>query len=336
MPIPDIPNRFLESPAFDGPLVDGAGRTFFKSGITGPSGGFTGDTGIFMHDGQSLHTLVADGQPVSALPGAVFDGIYPFDLAINSHGQYAFASSLSGTSVTSFDNVGLFQGQTDGTIDLVLREGDQAPGFATGVEFDALYSPEMNRDGRFAFLATIRGPGVHELNDETVWVQQADGQFALVAREGDAAPEAPQEVFFGDRFDRFQVFSDLVINARGQVAFRTRLKGSGLGNTSGNLNDNGVWATDGSGELRSIVMAGRPFDTLAGDARVHGLIIFAGDTGNDEGLATGFSDAGHVAFQGHFGNLSAIYVSSRVAIPEPSTLALGTLALASLVIWRRK
>jgi hypothetical protein len=89
-----------------------------------------------------------------------------------------------------------------------------------------------------------------------------------------------------------------------------------------------VWATDAQGNLRSIVIAGQPFLTSEGSTQTHGTIIFAGGAGNDDGLASGFSDAGHVAFQGYFGNSPAIYVSSKVAIPEPSATALAALGLS--------
>ena len=335
-PIPDMPNAFFRSPALDGPLVDASGNTFFKSGITDSSGTFTGNNGIFVHDGATAQTLVADGLAVADRPDVEFDGIYPFDLAINSRGQFAFASGLSGVSVTADNNLGLFRGHVDGSIDTILRRGDKAPGMPAEVQFDSFRSPEMNRDGQLAFLADIRGPGISRLNDETVWAQDTDGTFVLVAREGDAAPEAPAYVFFGDPSSQFQAFRELVINAQGQVAFHTRLSGSGLGHTSGNLNDDGVWATDTDGTLRSIVIAGQPFDTMNGDSRSHGTISFAGDTGNDEGLATGFSDAGHVSFHGYFGNAPAIYVSSKVvSIPEPGTACLLMIAAGIVLLCRR-
>jgi hypothetical protein len=336
--VPDEPSpRLFSTVAFDGALVDGAGRTFFKGFIGTSTGASTSDMGIYMFDGQTIETLARDLRPVPGRAGVNFDGIYPFDMAINSQGQFAFASSLSGPMVTSQNDVGLYRGNADGSIEELLREGDPAPGMPSGFQFAGFHSPEINQHGQLAFIGTIRGPGVTPITDEMVWVQTRSGEFRPVAREGDAAAEAPAEIFFGDRFDSFQVFTNLVINANGQVAFHSRLKGAGLGDTTGNQNADGVWATDVEGSLRSIAIAGRPFQTAEGDSRVHGSIIFAGDTGNDEGLLSGLSDAGHVAFQGYFRDNAAIYVSSKVAVPIPEPAASGLALLAwGLVLVRHR
>ena len=177
----------------------------------------------------------------------------------------------------------------------------------------------------------MRGVGISSTNDEMVWVQSSSGDFHAVAQEGVQAAEAPADVFYGDRFNQFQVFDELVINANGQVAFHARLKGSGLGSTAGNLNDTGLWATDMAGALRSIVISGQPFQTTDGQTKTHGTVFFAGDTGNDDGHASGFSDSGHVAFHGYYGHAGAIYVSSKVAIPEPASALLLVVALACCV-----
>lgn len=335
-PVPGESPRLFKEYAYDGGLIDGAGRTIFKASPGTASGGYTGDTGIYLFDGQ-LKKLVRDNDPVPATSGDVFfDGIYPFDLAINSQGEFAFASSLRGSAVTTLNNLAVFRGTAEGTVEEVLREGTQAAGLADGVQFDSFYSPEINARGQLAFLASLRGPGISSLNDESVWVETPTGDFHMVAQEGSQAPEAPADVYFGDPFNRFHPFRDLVINANGQVAFHSLLKGGGLGNTTGNINEDGIWATDLSGDLRSIVIAGQPFLTSEGDTRSHGLIIFAGNTGNDEGLASGFSDAGHVTFQGYFGNSAAIYVSAKVVIPEPTTVAPLLFGLVAGLVSRRR
>ncbi len=329
-PVPGESSHLFHEYAFDGGLIDAAGRTFFTASPGTSTGAYTGDEGIYMFDGQ-LRKLVRDGDPVAGMSGVNFDGIYSFGLAINSHGAFAFASGLSGSAVNRLNNIGVFRGTPGGGIEQVLREGVQAPGLASGVQFDSFYSPEINANGQLAFIALLRGPGISSINNESVWVERPGGDFHLVAQEGVQAPEAPAEVFFGDRSNQFQVFRDLVINANGQVAFHSLLKGAGLGNTAGNVNQDGLWATDRQGDLRSIVIAGQPFVTAEGDTRTHGLIIFAGDTGNDEGLATGFSDAGQVAFQGYFGNSAAIYVSSKVAVPEYPSAALALIGVCAVL-----
>jgi hypothetical protein len=327
-PVPGESPRLFKEYAFDGGLIDAAGRTFFIASPGTSTGAYTGDNGIYMHDGATLQRIVRDDEPIPGMSGLIFGGIPSFELAINSQGQYAFGAGLRGSAVTLQSNVGLFRGTAGAAIELVLREGLQAPGLPTGVQFESFGAPEINLHGQMAFIGILRGPGISTVNNESVWVETPAGEFRMLAQEGSQAPEAPAEVYFGHRSTPFPAFSELVLNAHGQVAFHASLNGTGLGSTAGNLNDDGVWATDAQGNLRSIVIAGQPFLTSEGSTQTHGTIIFAGGTGNDDGLASGFSDAGHVAFQGYFGNSPAIYVSSKVAIPEPSATALAALGLS--------
>ena len=325
--------RFSEY-AYDGALIDSQGRSYFVAFIGNAAGAYVGDRGIYRAEGTTLTRLARDDEPASSTSGVSFDGIYPFNLAINSRGDFAFASVISGPGVAANANVSLFRSVANGPVEEVLRRGAQAPGMAEGVQFDQFYSPEINKHGQLAFLAKVRGVGISSSNDEMVWIQSANGDFRPVAQEGVQAAEAPANVSFGDRSNQFDAFRELAINANGQVAFAARLRGAGLGNTSGNLNDTGLWATDMSGALRSIVIAGQPFQTSDGHTKSHGIMFFAGNTGNDDGLASGFSDSGHVAFHGYYGNAGAVYVSSKVVIPEPATALMLVTALVSCT--RRK
>jgi hypothetical protein len=188
------------------------------------------------------------------------------------------------------NNVALFGIGTGGAIETVLRKGIQAPGLAAEIVFNSFSSPEMNAQGELAFPASIGEPGVTGSNDETVWRQDSSGRFQLVARQGDAAADAPFTDFL--RPIRFH-------NILGVV---DQLFGPGDGGT-----------------------------------RVHGLILFGGETGNDEGLPSGLGDAGYIAFRGYFTNAEAIYVSSKVlSVPEPNAVFIVAAAAALSLRGRRE
>jgi hypothetical protein len=57
----------------------------------------------------------------------------------------------------------------------------------------------------------------------------------------------------------------------------------------------------------------------------------SGSTGNSDGRRSAFNNFGQLAFAANFTDgTSGVFVSNRVAIPEPSSTLLGLLALACL------
>jgi hypothetical protein len=83
----------------------------------------------------------------------------PFSTPVLNHvGQVAFFANLTGTGVTGSNNEGVWRGGP-GSLSLVARRGDQAPGTATGVNFGSPSIPVLNDAGQF------RRPAVHEARD---------------------------------------------------------------------------------------------------------------------------------------------------------------------------
>lgn len=69
-----------------------------------------------------LALVAAEGRPVPGLPGVVY-----FDLSLETltdEGALFFAARLTGAGVTSANERALFRANPDGSVDLVLREGD--------------------------------------------------------------------------------------------------------------------------------------------------------------------------------------------------------------------
>ncbi len=144
--------------------------------------------------------------------------------------------------------------------------------------------------------------------------------MALVARQGDPAAGVTDDA-------RFNVFLNPSLNAPGQVAFLARLAGPGVGDAQGNAF--GIWAQSINGGLELIAREGDAMEVEPGDLRTIARLSFATESGGEDGRARGFNQRGQVAFGATFTDgTSAILISNRVAIPEPSGALLAFLATA--------
>jgi hypothetical protein len=304
--------------AFDGAVLDGSGRPYFKADLGGSVYGVYGENAP-----GTLQVIAKDGQTAPGIsPSATFDGVYPFDMAVNSTGTVAFASSLSNGKNA------LFTGSLSGPVTAKIISGMPAPGAPSGAVFSSFYSPEINAQGRLAFKAAISGTGITNAKNQGIWLENAAGGFDLVALEGSAIPGGDGSIVFGSEFS--DVFPEMVLNAFGQIAFKAST-------VSSSATGQGIWATGTGGVLHQVVRSGQPFDTIANGTKSHTLFSFAGNTGNDEGLPSGFSDSGYVTFRGTAGAFAeAIYVSSVVAVPEPSSAVLIAVMIGAIASRRSR
>jgi len=138
----------------------------------------------------------------------------------------------------------------------LMKGGDPAPGTPAGVTFGmgAMFAIEgafrlwdSNESHQLVFNGNLKGPGIHDLNDEGIW-KEAGSQFVRLAAEGDLAPDAGPDVRFGapNGIDCFSDGVPLRINDAGHVMFGSRLSG-------GTVRFMRSIYTDRSGELRLVV-----------------------------------------------------------------------------------
>lgn len=178
--------------------------------IVGPWGPYLGDRQPFNDAGQSvfyippigfegdgLH-LVANGTAVNfvgygdAAPdtgGATFEYVDESPL-LNELGQVVFAASLQGGSVTASTSESIWKRTADGELQLIVRQGDLAPGLGGGATFATLANEErsnlmqasskaqLNNRGQILFEATDSAGG------EGVWFVDEHGEISLVLRTG--------------------------------------------------------------------------------------------------------------------------------------------------------
>lgn len=152
---------------------------------------------------------------------------------INHAGGVGFRCALTGPDVNTFNDQGIWSETVLG-LQLVAREGDQAPGAAEGDTFKYLNRPVTNIAGQAAFRGDLIG--VSSGSDGGVW-SNGSGTLELVAREGSPAPGTPEGVEFGIYW-LDNPFSLPAFNDAGDVAFWAGLNGPGVDNA----NDGGLWA----------------------------------------------------------------------------------------------
>jgi hypothetical protein len=142
-------------------------------------------------------------------------GNVPTTPAINVVGQKAFLAALTGSGVSNASNQAIYS-ESGGTLHLVARDGDAAPGAAAGVNFTGLFDPALNGSGQIAFLCTLTGPGHGSTPNEGIF-RSTNGTVTMVARDGQIAPSAG-----GAAFDTFGLPQ---LNDSGQTAFVASLLG---------------------------------------------------------------------------------------------------------------
>lgn len=151
----------------------------------------------------------------------------------------------------------------------VAREGEHAPGTATGVTFDTIDGdPQWNDLGQIAFRAELTGPGVNSTNRGGLWAG-APGDLRLIAREGDLLPGSGAA-----RID--------------YVADDFELGGNGYAMFLADLTDfrTGIWAGT-QGNLQAVAIEGQPAAGFPG--MTYNLVTIP-----DEGLSLNHSN--HLAF----------------------------------------
>ncbi len=240
---PDISPSVVFSD-FGVPVLNRNGATAFVSTLSGTEVDRTNDSAIFSEgkNGNIIRLVAREGE---AAAGADMHFLNFGDPLLNGSGNTAFFSQLREGRST---DRGIFNEGSSIGLTLVARSGDAALG--AGVNFFGFGDPVFNSSGQMAFTNTLRGTGVSFRNDLAILRGRESNAFALLAREGDAAPGTLAGVSFGGQF----TFGDPVLNSRGQTAFLSRLVGAEIGNAF----NRGIFLAGSNGGLELLVREGDP------------------------------------------------------------------------------
>jgi len=282
---------------------------------------------------EGVGTLAVAARKGNAAPGAAvgvnFNGFG--SPLLNDDGHVAFSATLIGAGVTTVNDTGIWS-QRGGALNLVAREGSQAPGAPAGLNFSTFANSVLNSASQMAFTATLTGAGVTTANDGGIWVQGLGGDLRLMAREGgqlevsSGVNRTIAELFFAGGVNnedgRRSGFNDL-----GELAFLAKF-------------------TDGSsGIFVSDVAKASPGD-FDGDADVDGAdflvwqrgvgLTDTGSPANGDANADGNVDGADLTiWKSKFAAPPTAVVGA--AVPEPGAALLGVFALACVsCVWRSR
>ena len=194
---PGTPGVFEQ--VFGPPAIDAAGDVVFGALLAeGP--GVTNDsrTGIWATEMGMLGLAARAGSQAPGTDGAVFEffGGEPV-LVTRRGGRVGFVATLvpGVGDATSANDWGVWAGPP-GALDLVVREGDPAPGIP-GAIVDELQTPYLGADGSVAISGGLElGPGgVVGATSRVIWVGMP-GALQPAARTGDPAPGTPSTFDF--------------------------------------------------------------------------------------------------------------------------------------------
>lgn len=295
-PAPGVADGSVFSLLSSRPALADDGRLTFQSTLAGPAVNQTNASGIWSEDSAGDLQLVA--RAGDAAPGTSADyGALTTAPSANNQAQVAFAAGLLGAGVTAANNFAIWSNRS-GPVELVVREGDVAPGLAGLTIGDLSNStPVLGDGGDLAFRAQLAGTGVDSSNNASLWKSDGAG-LELIAREGDAAPGVTDNA----TFVRFE--NDLLMNSLGQTAFIAALSGPGVTPANGL----GIWAEDADGVLRLVARLGDTLDvedTSGVDERVITELALVSPDNALAGSSPAFTDDGLLAFYAAFADESS-------------------------------
>ncbi len=160
-----------------GPVLNQSGNVAFNGYLNplDPTTGI-GDEGIWIQDDTGLHLAALVGDTAPGTGGLQFADFNHVNY--NILGQIAFDAALNAADPGS--DRGIWRG-VPGSLSLLVREGDHAPGTA-GETFGTLtLGPSMNDAGDIVFYAQLA-----ESRSIGVWAVSAEGILTPILREGDS------------------------------------------------------------------------------------------------------------------------------------------------------
>ena len=250
-------------------VLNDVGNTAFVAFVADTSGFLFGQQ-FSEATGAGLVAGIRDGDQTPGTGfGSSFNGLGS-NIVFNNAGQEAFIGFFDDTAPFTRDQSGIFSEGGGSGLQLVARTGSHPPGTPTGSTFFDLHIPALNNGGQVAFRGRYTSPGG---SGEGIFTGTSDADIGFVAKTGDAAPDLPSDVSF------LSFGVDPAINDAGQIAFRSRLTGPGLGNL-----DFGIFSDAGD----SLSLLARTGDSVPEAPQG---TVFKGFT--DDPV---ISNSGHVAF----------------------------------------
>jgi hypothetical protein len=215
-------------------LTSGGRVAFIGRQLIGPGITTSNDGGIWADRGNGLQLAVREGNAAPGLPAGTVFGPFGFQgLSFGGNANLAFHSDVAGPGITTANDFGVWSQTASGTLNLVAREGNQAPGLPAGVVWqgvsisDPFQTPGTNSNGDVAFIGQVVGGGIASTFNGA-W--STVGGLHLLAAEGFPIPGLPG--IFASHFPSTEGNLQTPINTHGDVAFRLAIKSTAPGTSS--------------------------------------------------------------------------------------------------------
>lgn len=178
-----------EYSAFGNPILNSNGDVAFRATLVPGAGDVSAatDTGIWAGNNAGalqLITRTGDAAPgTAAIFRTLNDPVYNANEAVAFRGTLQVAANEAKTSTET----GIWS-DTGGSLALVARQGDQAPGCPAGATFSAFTSIALPDQGGVVFLGSLnanRTAKVTAANNAGIWAVDTGGVLELIVRKGD-------------------------------------------------------------------------------------------------------------------------------------------------------
>jgi hypothetical protein len=249
-----------------GPSLNDVGDVVFRGSMSGLGVTSNNNVGIWSGENGNLSLRVRTGMQAPGLPaGVTFSELAEYPI-INDAGQLAITGRVTGSGITSSNNTGIWS-DASGSLSLIARIGDPAPGLGPNLRFKEQYfiSPQLNNSGQAAFYAQLVDAAAPTVNIGSIWAQDTDGVLQLIARTG-----TQMDVDDGPGVD-LRTINALYfnsINDVGQVAFAAHFAGGLQGFFVSNAVSSADFDRDGDVDGRDLLVwqrGGSPAPWSAGN-----------------------------------------------------------------------
>ena len=161
------------------------GGIALDASIAGPGINESNSFGIWAgRTADQLHLVFHYGQPIPDLPSQTLARVYSY--SANGTGDVAMSIQRTDAAM-EINEDDIWKYDADHGLQLAARQGEHAPGTPDGVTFDSFLGADrlphlsINDFGQVAFIARLAGPGLEPSKNESLWVQNRNGQLQLVA-----------------------------------------------------------------------------------------------------------------------------------------------------------
>lgn len=124
--------------------------------------------------------VVKSGDPAPGVPAGLSLNLFGLFGNVESDGYMTIRGYLQGPGIFTNNYQVLYRWNSSGSLELIAREGDPAPGFPSGVSLDSSLSPVVNRNRQSLVSGFLRGTSIGPTNDQAAFVSSDTGLQLLI------------------------------------------------------------------------------------------------------------------------------------------------------------